>query len=512
MARNTAPTLDQLRRDATALKRSFAAGEVAARQRVEMFRPRDDLSAPKHADFLYVIAREQNFQSWPKLKLAAETLGMDHAARQQRLRIALYHGQGWVAEALLAETPDLAEGDFGLQCALYERAAVEAALARDPGLALRAVGPRRPILHLAYSQWFRQRPDLAPDMIAVAEALVAQGADVSDGYPVEPGSDHLLSALYGAIGHADNMVLGRWLLDRGADPNDNESLYHATELGHHEGLRMLLEAGAAPKGTNALLRAMDFDDVDAVQLLLAHGAKADDFDDTHVGGEAPWVVPALHQAARRGCGPEMVALLLDHGADPGRVYQGASAYGYAKVFGNAALAQAIEARGAQVPLTREEALMARAAEGRDSPGETVDPARLPDAYRDIICMLLPMPDRLDQIGRLVALGFDPDRPDSAGLTPVQIAGWEGLPAAMAYLLSLGPDLAHVNGYGGTLLGTVMHGAENCPAREARDHAACLRLALGAGLALPRREIALSGREDLVAVLEDWAEAHPEQVV
>jgi ankyrin repeat protein len=103
---------------------------------------------------------------------------------------------------------------------------------------------------------------------------------VNDGYPSETGSPHMLSTLYGAIGHANNMTLGQWLLDHGADPNDNESLCHATELGHLDGLRMLLAAGADPKGTNALLRALDFNNRDMVALLLENGADADEFDAT----------------------------------------------------------------------------------------------------------------------------------------------------------------------------------------------------------------------------------------
>ena len=116
-------------------------------------------------------------------------------------------------------------------------------------------------------------PELEADMLVIAGALVENGADVNDGYAFPAGSDHRLSALYGAIGHANNMALGRWLLQHGADPNDGESLYHSVELGHHEGLRMLLQHGADPKGTNALLRAMDFDDIEAVRMLLAAGHK-----------------------------------------------------------------------------------------------------------------------------------------------------------------------------------------------------------------------------------------------
>ncbi len=504
--------LDKLRFAAKRLHRAFVAGDTQAIQRVKQHPPRPDLSALKRADFLHIIAQETGFDSWPRLKHAAQTIGLDRAAKIQRLKIALFHGQNTLVSTLLRDTPDLAEGHFGLQVALYDAAAVQAALAADSTLATTQLGPRRPILHLAFSKWIHAWPDLKTDMLAIADMLLAHGADVNDGFAYEPGADHLLSALYGAIGHADNMVLGQWLLDHGADPNDGESLYHATELGHHNGLNMLLKAGADPKGTNALLRAMDFQDHRAVELLLAHGAKADDFNDAEVGGEQPWVMPALHQAARRGCDAKMVDLLLAAGADPSRRYKGASAYGYARVHGNSAVALAIEARGADTPLGREEALLAKAADGQDTHGEFVDPAKLPEAYGDLIREILHLPGRLDQVKRLIDIGLPWDKPDAQGLTPVQIAGWEGLADVMKYFLSLKPDLSHINGYGGTLLSTIIHGSENNPDRAGGDYQSCLNLALREGVALPRNTILQTGREDLRAFLDDWAEAHPGQVV
>ncbi|MCV6585907.1 MAG: ankyrin repeat domain-containing protein [Marinibacterium sp.] len=498
-------SLDQLRRSAKALAKSHALGDPSAIQRVRMAAPRADGARLKHADYLQVIARETGFDSWPRLKFAADTQGLDRAARVQRLRQALYHGQGWMARALLAKTPDLAAGCFDLACALYDVDAVRAALAEDPALALAPVARRRPILHLAYSHWIHERPDLGAAMLQVADLLLAHGADVNDGFAAAPGSDHLLSALYGAIGHANNIALGRWLLDHGADPNDGESLYHATELGHHDGLRLLLDHGADPTGTNALLRALDFDDAGAVRLLLAHGAQVDAFDDREIGGERPAVIPALHQAARRGCGAEVVTLLLDHGADPGGVYQGASAYGFARVFGHTALADAIAARGGAVALAPQEAALVAAAEGRASPAQ-LRASDLPPAYGHLIRQILPLGGRLDHVRRLVDLGLPFDAPDDDGLTPVQVAGWEGLADEMRYFLSLGPDLTHVNQYGGGLISTILHGADHCPTQARRDHLTCARLALEAGAPLLDADRNGPVRADMELLFEGWAPA------
>ena len=170
-------SIDKLLRRAKALKKGFAAGEAEALARVRAVLPQ--AGALRHADALHVIAREAGFDSWPKLKFAAEATAMDRAAKAERLKIALYFGQHWVVEALLAETPDLGRENFGLAYALYDRANVAQVLARDPEAAVRRVGPRSPILHLAFSRHIHGA-GTARDMLAVAEALLAAGADVND--------------------------------------------------------------------------------------------------------------------------------------------------------------------------------------------------------------------------------------------------------------------------------------------------------------------------------------------
>ncbi len=502
------PSIDQLRRDAKTLKRAFAAGETRARQRVQAVKPRDDLSALKHADFLHIIAREQGFGSWPRLVFAAEAQGLDRAAKRQKLLGALHHGHVSRVEQLLEMTPDLGKGDLQVACSVYDLATVRDLLEAEPDRAVEDTSGRRPILWLAGSRWLRARPELEADMLAIAELLLANGADVNDGVPWDDG--HKLSALYLAIGHSNNMPLGRWLLEHGADPNDNESLYHATELGHHEGLKMLLEHGADPAGTNALQRAMDFDDIEAVRMILEAGGQAEDFNPAPVGGELPWVRPALHQAARRMCSPEMVELLLEAGADPDRKQDGMTPYAMARAFGNRQMASLLEKAGAATELTPTEAALAALADGETDVQLTDD--ALPEALKDFVRTILHLPGKLDHVKRLVEAGLDYDKPDSEGLTAVQVAGWEGLPEVMGYFLSLGADLTHVNGYGGTLFSTILHGSENNPSREGRDYESCLRLALEAGVDLPRHALQAAGVPELAAFLVDWAETYPEQVV
>jgi len=497
--------IDRYRREAKKLRRAFEAGEDAALMRVRAEFP--GAMSLRHTEALHVIAREAGAPSWPKLKFRLEVDEMDREKRAERLKMALYLGQHWVTEALLAADPTLGDANLGLQIALCRVGKVAGALRRDPAAATRAIGLRSPILHLAFSRHHKAAGN-AEAPVEIAELLVANGADVNDGYPSEPGSEHRLSALYGALGHADNMPLARWLLEHGANPNDNESLYHSTELGHHEGLDLLLAHGADPKGTNALLRAMDFNDHLAVTKLLAAGADPNE----GVVGDAGRSdrVTALHQAARRMNDGRMARILLDAGADPALCFDGLTPYEMARAYGNREVAAEIEAAGGAHPLPPEIARLARIADGED-PGGYIDPAKLPDELRNMVRAILHQPGAMGHVRRLIDAGMEWDRPDDMGLTPVQIAGWEGLPGMMGYFLSLKPDLSHINGYGGTLFSTILHGSENCPDRESRDHIGCMRLALGEGVALPRRAPEAAGMPGMAAFLADWAEAHPGQV-
>ena len=107
-------SIDQLRRDAKRLRRAYDARDPEAARRLANHPPKSTREAPRHADFLNAIARENGFASWPRLAWAAETMGLDRAARQQRLRIAIWHGQAWRIDELLSADPDLPEGDLGV--------------------------------------------------------------------------------------------------------------------------------------------------------------------------------------------------------------------------------------------------------------------------------------------------------------------------------------------------------------------------------------------------------------
>lgn len=503
-------SIDRLRRNAKALKKTYRAGDAAAKARV-----RPVLGEPdpfKHADALHVIAREAGYQSWPRLKLAAQLQAMDRAQRAERLKIALYLGQAWIVDSLLEAEPDLGSDNFGLQCALYAIDDVRAVLATDHQAATRMVGVRVPILHLAFSRHFKATPEREGEMIAVAEALVAAGADVNDSYPFEPSSPHRLSALYGALGHAGNLRLAEWLLAHGASPDDNESLYHATELPTLDGVKLLMRYRVKTDGTNALARMLDFDNLEGVKLLLDYGADPNERVPDHPSGEPVPTIPALHQAARRRRDGRFADLLLRYGADPDAEWMGRTAYALAMLYGNLPFAKVLDAKGHAHTLNEVEQILADCAEGRVPEGRPLANMALGDEERLILTRVILWEDALHQAKALVAAGIDPNVADEMEMTPLHLAAWAGLPEHVAWLLTLSPNLTHVNAYGGDLLGTIIHGSENRLDTEVRDHVACARLCLEAGAALRQADLDGAMNEDLAAFLQGWAEANPDRIV
>lgn len=494
------PNIEKLRAEAKKLKKAFASGDPSAVARLRCVVPIP--KEPKHADFLHAVAIENGFESWPKLKFTAEAAALSRSERAQRLRRALYYGHQWAVETLLGDEPDLLNEGFDLQIAMYDVKAVRRVLSQSPSRATKTIGIRTPILHLAYSKYIHMAPEKREAMLEIANLLVQNGADVNDGFPPEPGSEHMISALYGALGHANNLVLAEWLLTHGATPDDTESLYHATELGHTDGLKLLMKFGVTSRGTNALPRALDFGDIEAIRLLLEYGADPNEAVTGHPSGQPVDTIPALHQAARRWCSAEIGALLLDHGADASAVWQGHTPYALARLYGNAGIANLLEARGLSTPLSATEAVLADCANGI-APATPLKLAHLSDEDGRLLTRLIGGPRPLSHIQALIAAGLDVNHTEEMGMTPLHVAGWEGFPERVAYLLTLNPDLTHENDYGGDALSTVIHGAEFCPKAIERDHIACARLLLERGGILRQADIDGCGNEDMVFFLESW---------
>ena len=178
----------------------------------------------------------------------------------------------------------------------------------------------QPIEYVSYSRIHRFGPDKYRDQLECARMLLDAGADPNTSHPYEDGAP--LSVLFAAAGDTGHLGLTRLLLERGANPMDGESVYHAAQHAWSDILEVLVEFGAdisstqSPHGNTPLyflagFRATDPDTptvLKGVRWLLEHGA------DPNVLSYACQETP-LHQACRSG-NIEMAKLLLRHGVDP----------------------------------------------------------------------------------------------------------------------------------------------------------------------------------------------------
>ncbi len=276
------------------------------------------------ADAQLAVARELGERSWPRLvrRAEAEAVARDERARQFVLEAT--DGRRDHAEALLAVEPGVAGATLDAALVYGDTERVRAALARHPGLATRPLGARGwlPLLYPTHSAFLGSaRTD---GLLECARALLDAGADPDSSW--QHPQFGALSSLYGAAGVAHEPRMTALLLEAGANPDDDESVYHATEAPDYACLELLLAAGATVAGTNALARerpeeharlrtewasvlvvAASEGTVDAVRTLLALGVPRDARGE--LGGTA------LHHAAWRGR-PDVVRVLLAYGADP----------------------------------------------------------------------------------------------------------------------------------------------------------------------------------------------------
>ena len=75
-----------------------------------------------------------------------------------------------------------------------------------------------------------------------AKLLLHYGANVNSSWTNAKWPDSPLSALYGAAGRTHHVGMLKLLLNTGANPDDNESLYHSLESQDSTCTRLLLDA------------------------------------------------------------------------------------------------------------------------------------------------------------------------------------------------------------------------------------------------------------------------------
>ncbi len=188
---------------------------------------------------------------------------------------AVWHGTLDEAEALLAKHPELRASDIHTAAILGDDRAVRRFLAEDPSRATAKSPPYGgdALTYLSMSNYLRLDPARTPGFLRAAEALLDAGADPNAGFwETGPHASHE-TPLYGAAGVAHNVELTRLLLARGADPNDDEAVYHSPETYDNAAMKLLVETGKlTPEYLSMMLiRKHDWHDYDGVKYLLERG-------------------------------------------------------------------------------------------------------------------------------------------------------------------------------------------------------------------------------------------------
>ncbi|HEV7596042.1 MAG TPA: ankyrin repeat domain-containing protein, partial [Gemmatimonadaceae bacterium] len=219
-----------------------------------------------------------------------------------------------VAQSILARHPEVATTSIHAAAVLGDDETVRRFLDRDSAAATSNGGPRGwdPLTHLCFSRYLRLDRARSSGFVKAATALLDAGASASTGWYEtnhQPKAEWE-SALYGAAGVAHHAELTRLLLERGADPNDEETPYHAPETWDNAALKVLVESGKLTNDslTTILLRKTDWHDYDGIKWLLEHGADPN--------GTSRWGKTALHNALLSDNSLAIIEVLMDHGADP----------------------------------------------------------------------------------------------------------------------------------------------------------------------------------------------------
>jgi ankyrin repeat protein len=246
---------------------------------------------------------------------------IDPSVRSAFIKAAIWHGELTEADKLLSQYPQLNSGDIFTAAILGDAETVGRFLAEDERNATLTAEPfgGNALVYLGLSKYLRLQKRPAEGFLKAAEALLDAGADPNSGFWTTGKCPEFETALYGAAGVTQHAGLTRLLVERGADVNDGEACYHSPETWENDAMKVLVESGKLTSENLCmmLVRKHDWHDYEGAKYLLEHGANPN-------GNSGRGWYP-LHHALARINGPDMISLLLDHGADPYLVGNGLSA-------------------------------------------------------------------------------------------------------------------------------------------------------------------------------------------
>jgi ankyrin repeat protein len=502
------PNIDHLKKQAKELLRLYEAEDPAGLARFRSSLPaaagKSDVAITalglKLHDAQSCIAREYGLSSWRNLQEYVDWVNRFSQSRNAAVPFWLHCVYGHenerprpaLAARMLAERPDLGKGELFLACAIGDATAVREAVREDPDLVNRVESPwicprcknplgMPPLIAVTHSALLRV-PDFRDRLRRCARLLLDAGADPNQSWSHKPG-DYPLSALYGAAGKNYDPELTKMLLGAGANPNDNESLYHSAETVDLTCMRMLLESGAKVEGTNAVHHIPDRDDLDGLKLLLACVKDFSALTST-IGNPLIWAI-------RRHRSRAHIEALLAAGADPDvKTGQGVSAYRFALQSGLPEAAEALTEAGAGLgageTLSIEDQFVAACARADDIEARRILAER-PDIFQSLSdWQLRQLPQlmevrAIDAVKVMVKLGWPIAVPGGDwSASALNLAVFQGDAEMTRFLLEHGASWTERHGYGDNVNGTLQWASRNNDP-EAGDWVGCAKALVGHGM-------------------------------
>jgi ankyrin repeat protein len=353
------------------------------------------------------------------------------------------------------------------------------------------------VAHAPFGIWDHTYPERQREIV---EQLLKHGADPNS-FVDEAGrgkkGDGRLSALYGCCRKQGNPELAEILLRAGANPNDGESLYHASELKDTRCLELLFAVGVDKESQEyCIRRALDDENPKAVEIYLKHGT-----DPNH-----------LDWALFRERSFEVVQLLIDYGADVNRPspadhwllvgrIKGLTPIQIAERNGDSRAVQYFLQRGAVDNRTPQDLLIGACARADREGAEQIR-----QNYPGISLMLteqdrrnlpaLARSGRPDSVQLMLDAGFDIEaRTDDLDATALLYAAANGDVRMIELLLRHGARLDVTHKYGGNPLGTAMYCAAYLPNSNG-DYPRAVARMIEAGLPVTQQHLEFAVEHEL----------------
>jgi ankyrin repeat protein len=473
----SSPDLSHLKKQAKQLLQDALAGDAQA---LAYFGTASKLKL--HAA-QFVVAREYGFRSWSELKHFVEWKQMDRAERLKVWFEWNYDGnrrQRGLALRTLREEADFAGGNVWMACACGDKLVLQKKLAGDQAWVNGGVGPMgmTPLIAVTHSMLILEAK-FEERLLDAARLLLQHGADPNVSWTNPKFPDWPLSALYGAAGKTHHAGMLKLLLEAGANPDDNESLYHSVESPDSTCTRVLLAAGARVSRTNAMARALDYGKLDDLRLMLQRGGDVRE-------------QPLIHHAILRGRSLEQIMVLVDAGADLQAVNKdGISLYRWAQMHGRTDVVECLLERGIDEPLTLEEQFLAACARGDDAAARAIQ-EQAPDIYSRLTAKQLgALPEQADTgnmqaVRTMLELGWPREAKAAWRATALNLATMRGDPGMADLLLRYGADWRTPHGFGDNVLGTLSWASQNDVEDPSapRDYVGCAKALVAHSVPVP----------------------------